>query len=450
MSATSVVVIAAYLVFIGIPYLRRLKISERHYGAFAVGRHNYNWFWILCGLSATYVGGAAVLNLPSLGYTYGWYGLADVLPTSIALLISAVVLAPLSQRKNALSLGTFLRGRSGIVVFTVGLLSGVVYTLITAAQIVALTTALHPYVPIEKSILATISTIGVLAYIYIGGYESVTFTDVIQFLCMIFMYFIPVGLLAILYKTEVQVAPIVTTPMAPDLIVLLGIPLLFVPVSQDLHIRLHSARSLNDSRYGTLLAGVAYLLFGIISVGIGVLLAKHGVYLASPDDAVPEFLRITFGGMSFIPTIAILAVILSTLDSMIFAASAAIGYEVWDTLFHRNEDEDSHSAQRASIIISAIALFIALQAPRILALILPALVIYIAVLLPLLLAFVLKVDERKAAITALITLVVVAVLEAFSISIPYRVFVYTAIHSLAVICMRTWKYIIGGSRGNPT
>lgn len=442
MTASGMIVVAAYLFFISIPYLRRLKSSERYYGSFAVGHRRYNWFWILCGLSATYVGGAAVLNLPSLGYTYGWYGLADVLPTSAALVLSAIVLAPLSRQKAAFSLGTFLQQRGRLVIFTVGLLSAIVYTLITAAQISALTATLQPFVPVAKPALAIVSTFGVIAYVFIGGYQSVTFTDIVQFLCMLLMYFVPVGLFAVFFGTHVDPPPLPTTPMPTDMILLLAIAFLFVPVSQDLHIRLHSADSLFDARYGTLFSGIAYLVFGCISVGVGVVLAQRGVPLSSPDDAVPVFLQHTFASFSFIPTIAILAVILSTLDAMIFSASTAIGYEVWDVFRSRRSDRDSHSAQWATVLVGIIALVIALQAPRILALILPALVIYVSVLLPLLLGFAIRLDERYAATIALAVLVIVVALEALSFHFPYRVFVYVGAHAMIVLVARI---IVGSS-----
>lgn len=446
MTGSSIIVVAAYFVFISMPYLSRLKLSERNYGSFAVGHRKYNWFWIMCGLSATYIGGAAVLNLPSLGYTYGWYGLSDVLPTSLALILSATILAPLSRQKAAFSLGTFIRQRGRLAIFTVGLLSAVVYTLIAAAQISALTTILQAYVPISRSVLSILSTLGVVAYVFIGGYQSVTFTDIVQFLCMLLMYFAPVGLFAIIFVNPGAPTPLpasATIPMPADMMLLLAIAFLFIPVSQDLHIRLQSANSLFDAKYGTLLSGIVYLLFGCISVGVGVVLAKRGLSLPSPDDAVPVFLQQTFASFSFIPTIAILAVILSTLDAMIFSASTAIGYEVWDIFRSRLEDRDSHSAQWGTILVGCTALVIALLAPRILALILPALVIYVSVLLPLLLGFALKVNERIIATLALIALVTVVILEAFHINFPYRAFVYVGVHALVVVFVKITGISVG-------
>ena len=49
--------------------------------------------------------------------------------------------------------------------------------------------------------------------------------------------------------------------MSTDLLLLLALPLLFVPVSQDVHIRINSAKSPRDALTGVLLAGLCYFVF---------------------------------------------------------------------------------------------------------------------------------------------------------------------------------------------
>ena len=171
MSFASIIILAAYVALISSPYLLRKygRAKTDHYGAFAVGARNFGWFRIAAGLSATFIGGAAVINTASMGYTYGWFAVTDALSTSLALALSSFVVVPLLFRKRAFSLGSFLRESGRLTAIVSGLLSTVVYTLITAAQIVALLRILQPYFSISPTLLATFATMGIAAYIFFGG-----------------------------------------------------------------------------------------------------------------------------------------------------------------------------------------------------------------------------------------------------------------------------------------
>lgn len=360
------------------------------YGAFAIGARNFGWFRIAAGLSATFIGGASVINLAGLGYSFGWYGLTDVIATSTALLISAGIIVPLLFKRRTISLGGYLRGSGKSINVTTGLLTTVVYTLITAAQIVALIRLAQPYFPIPNWLFALIAITGVTAYVLYGGYSSVTVTDVIQFMVMTVFYFGLVGATLLIGSSVQEGEPLVTEAMPLDMVLLLALPLLFVPISQDVHIRINSASSQRDAKIGVGLAGLFYFLFCFISVSVGVSMAASGVELQSPDDVVPHFLSNHFGALSVIPTIAIIAAVISTLDSVLFASASSLAYDFWDLLIDKQRQKDSGRPQVSTLIVVGIALVIALQAQKILGLILSALVIYVSVLLPMVIRRALK------------------------------------------------------------
>ena len=308
---------------------------------------------------------------------------------------------------SAFSLGSFLRESGRLTAIVSGLLSTVVYTLITAAQIVALLRILQPYFSISPTLLATFATMGIAAYIFFGGYSAVTVTDVIQFIMMSISYFAVTGFFLFTGTTSPSAQPIPTQPMPLDLILLLALPLLFVPVSQDVHIRIHSAKAKRDATVGILLAGLVYLLFGFISVSVGTTLARNGVALVSPDNAVPTFINAHFGSMAIIPSIAILAAVMSTLDSVLFATVTSLSYDVIDNIpsTKRHSEKDSGIPRLGIGCILLVALFMALRTPSILHLILSALVIYVSVLLPMLAGVALRLSgaiiERSALLFSL-------------------------------------------------
>ena len=197
MTTNSYIILAALLALVSSPYiLRRLgKARSSGYGTFAVGDRDFGWFRIGAGLSATFVGGAAVINLAGLGYTFGWYGFADVLPTALALIFTAAFVVPRIAKRGGVAMGSYISGDNRLAGMTVGLLSAVVYTLVTAAQIVALTKLLGPHFPgIPGPVIGGLGGLAVAGYIFFGGYNSVTVTDVIQFIVMGLFYFALVGM----------------------------------------------------------------------------------------------------------------------------------------------------------------------------------------------------------------------------------------------------------------
>jgi Na+/proline symporter len=437
MTANSYIILAAFCAMVASPYLLRRfsRAGTDVYGTFAVGARNFGWFRIMAGLSATFVGGAAVINLAGLGYSFGWYGLSDVIPTSAALVASAFFIVPMLARQRNISLGGYLKGSGRAVSAATGLLSTVVYTLITAAQIVALVRVVQPYFAVPAPLIALVATIAVAAYLLYGGYASVTVTDVVQFIVMTLCYFLVVGFTLLAGTAPAPAAPIVTKAMSLDLILLLALPLLFVPVSQDLHIRINSAASPRDAKLGVALAGLCYFLFGLISVGVGRTMAGAGIELKSPDDAVPTFLASHFGAFAVIPTIAVIAVVVSTLDSVLFASASSFSYDFWDKVADKEHQKDSARPRIATLIVLGIALFIALQTPRILQLILAALVIYVSVLLPMLFGKYLEKRANALGVVAFVALAAVTTLEAVGYAAPFRAFLYTAVHLVVVLCL---------------
>src|SRR5512134_3796421 len=96
LNTNSYILLGCFLALILSPYLLRRFSRQRTdtYGSFAVGERNFGWFRITAGLSATFVGGSAVINVAGLGYTYGWAGLTDALAISSALVLSAILVIP--------------------------------------------------------------------------------------------------------------------------------------------------------------------------------------------------------------------------------------------------------------------------------------------------------------------------------------------------------------------
>lgn len=434
MTTEQTLILIVFFGFVLTPFfLKKLtKINYDSSDSFATGTRNYNWFYITAGLSATFIGGAAILNLGSLGYQFGWYALADVLPTSLALVIVGFVLIKKIKRKNVETLGQLI-GEDRKIKAVSGLLSTVVYTLITAAQIIALTTILQTYYDYSFEVVALFSTISIGFYISFGGYKSVTLTDVIQFILMSIFYLGVVGvklLVDIQNETIVEETSFLTMPL--DIIALLGLTLFFVPTSQDVHVRIQSAKNQFEAKKGMLISALFYLLFGILSISIGIYSKRIGIITDNPDNIVPQFLSETLNEFAIIPMIAIIAIIISTLDSMIFNSVTSLNYDLLGS-FKKDKTNFNKESKISTFIILGSALVIAIYYPSILSLILTALILYVSVLLPLLIGKSLKILNKYSFIISLFFLTSISILEFLKIDFSFRYIVYSIAHFFVLL-----------------
>lgn len=431
--ANGITLILCFLAMTAAPYF--VARRRTHPDSFVVGDRDYGWFSLTAGLSTTFIGGAALLNLPSLSYTYGWFGLSDVVPTALALIVSGIFLVPLIRSTNAASLGASLRRAGPLVSAVAGLMAAIVYALVSSAQILALARLMAVYIPLPIELLCIVSAFPIAAYIAYNGYAAVTITDRIQLIIMFALYFVLISAFVLLKPVAgTEVSPPAPQTMPLDMIFLLAIPLLFVPVSQDLHIRVQSARSRRDASTGCVCAGLTYLAFGVLSIFIGIAAAGISLKVESPDDVAPAFLVQLCGPLAILPMIAAMAAIVSTLDSVLFAASASLAYDVFP---RRKSSRHMISGPVIAIIcVGTVATCVAIVAPRILTAILSALIIYVAVMPGLLFGVYIKANQAILSVTSAAFLFMTLLNEAFGWAFPFRAYVICGAHLLAVLIIK--------------
>jgi len=431
----AIVLAIAFAIFVVLPFLIGSSRNVKGHEDYVVGERNIGFIRLTAGLSATFIGGSAILNLGALGYQFGWYALADVIPTALALVLVGVFLVHRIRSDEAYTLGGLIGENPKIKVLS-GLLSVFVYTFITAAQILALASLLKPYFGFSLEVTAIFSSFFVFLYVMWGGYKSVMITDVFQFILMTFAYlgFVWVGFnFAGLEKVALNNTQ--TSAMPIDLILLLGLSFFFVPISQDLHIRLQSSRVKIEARGALFSSSIFYLLFGITSVLIGLTANSLGLQADAPDQIVPLFLDHAFGAWSIVPIVAILAVIMSTLDSVLFVSTSSLSEDVYRPLTNKLPSVAVSRFCACSVFVAAV--IIALIFPTILSLILSALVLYVSILLPLLIGKFFRISEELLFPIAMIFLVLIVALEVLQITFPFRYALYAGLHLIAIFLTTT-------------
>lgn len=345
---------------------------------FTVGNRHFKSFRISAGISMAFVGGAATLNMASLGYQYGWSVAIDPLVVFVALVIAAV-LADKVRAGKGLTITDALASSSPRLRAFLGVTSLVVYQLLTAAQFVALGKLLAPSFPgVPPVAVIAVPALVVFLYTYLRGLNAVTSTDVLQLIIMLALYAIPCTWVFATKSASTPVSVVTEAPIAPfNLLIYLALPLLFVPVSHDTNIRVKAAESLFHARAGLILGGLQYVLFLAVSIGIGVFMRHTGQPVDSPEQVLPLFFRTQLGELSILGTVSVLAAIVSTLDSFAFDTIVSASNDVLGPARTKGLLSDKKTLAVATSIILIISFVIALVFQQILELILAGLLLYV-------------------------------------------------------------------------
>lgn len=402
---------------------------------FSIGSGNRGAFSIAAGISMTFVGGAATLNMASLGYQYGWSVLVDPISVAIALGITMVLVGRIRAGRGITISGILSQSSRPMQIF-LGLISFAIYQMLTAAQFVAVGKLLAPQFPgISPSLIIFASVTLVFIYVYYRGFDAVTDTDVIQLIMILSLFAIPA--LYIFGSTpapeELSLHKSGTAPL--NLLIYLALPLLFVPVSHDTNIRAKASKSSGAARVGFGFGAGLYMLLVGISIGIGVFLRSHDVVLQNPESALATFFKENMGMLGTLSTIAVLAAILSTLDSFGFDAVISVANDVVKPLWR-----DKISDRRA-ILISVIGVFfsglvIALYYQQILALILAGMLLYVSIFIPVSIGRLIRSSDPQLLTTSCITSLVLIICKIINYTPPLEPIAFLALHLILIAIIK--------------
>ncbi len=404
---------------------------------FTVGDRQYKLLRISAGISMTFVGGAATLNMASLGYQYGWSVAIDPIVVFIALMI-VVMLVGRVRAGRGITLTDALAGSSPALRTILALTGLVMYQLLTASQIVALGKLLGPsFQGVPVFVVISIPALLVFAYVYLHGFQAVTRTDVLQLLMMLTLFAAPCLWVFSTRSTPATSAIAAQPAAAPfNLLIYLALPLLFVPVSFDVNIRVKAAASPFHARAGLIVGGLLYVFLLTVSIGIGVFLRRAGQTVASPEHALPYFFEHYLGAFSLIGTIAVLAAIVSSLDSMAFSAIVSASNDFLGPARTRGLLSDRNALTISSIAILGVAMLIGLVFQQILSLVLAALLLYVSIFIPVAVGRRIGTLDRTLVVTCLITGTAIVGCKISGYTPPLEPLAFLGLHLLLVLIVK--------------
>ncbi len=436
MDFTQLIILISLLSFIFVGLLVK-KSSSSSYREFTMSRNKLNWFIIATGISMTFAGGAAILTTASIGYMFKWYALIDPSALMVGLLI-VLILYHIYKNDKGTTISDLLSAQDKKLTVLIGMITSFTFLLIVAANFVALGKLLSPYFPAVHPLLIKffVSTL-VFSYVFFGGFNSVTKTDILQYVLIFTLLVAPVFCFVIANFTED--APSLISHkfevMPLDYIVLFSIPVLFMPLSQDINLRIKSAKNEKNGKIGLIMGGIFYFTIALSVAYIGIYMGNHNITLTDPEQAVPLFFKEHFPKVGFFAIIASLAAIISTLDSYILNSIISFSNDIIKPL-SKNKNKASKNIKIASFITYAVAMLIALFFNKILVLTLTSLLIYISVLSPIALANKLKISEKKIFIGSLINIGVIVLVEVMRFSLSPKALIYPLIGCFVMLILK--------------
>lgn len=310
-------------------------------------------YMVGASVMATWFAAETLMGASSSGYQYGFQGVIfDPFGAAACLFLSGFFFTRLMRRARYLTVVDFFERRFGKWMTVMASIAQLMtYFVWTGAQMVAAGTivnALFPSVPIEAGMILV--AVWVTGYTMLGGMLADTLLDFIQ------MFFTAGGMALIFFFTLNQVGgwegltSISSTLYNPKPFTLLpdmageagylgyfgasgwmywgaawlAIGLGSVP-TQDLFQRSMSARNESTAVWGTYFAGVLYLVFGIMSPLIGIMVYKLSPDLANPDGVLVH------AAINYVPPIltaifmaALASALMSTSDSSLLAGASVV------------------------------------------------------------------------------------------------------------------------------
>jgi len=379
------------LFLIGLFAARRIKsLKDFYVGGKKMG------FWVVA-FSARATGESAwlLLGLTGLGAISGisalWVVVGEVIGEAISWIFMAKRFKRETDEYGSITIPDYLVSRFKAKTHTLRVLSAsalaIFVTIYVSAQIDATGTAFESFLGWNYYTGILIGFGIVVVYIYSGGFVAVAWSDLFQGLIML------VGLVvlpAAAYYTITNMDALTIGLKAIDpallniwgkggfnlynLFTILSFAMIGIGFlgSPQLYVRFMSIRNENEIKNGTVVALVFTILTDTAAVLIGIL----GRYLLTGTGQDPVSI-LGNGGQNVLPMLvehifpavivgiyiaAVLAAIMSTVDSLLIVASSAITRDFYEQIFHPEVKEETLAgkSRMVTLILAAIALIIAL------------------------------------------------------------------------------------------
>jgi solute:Na+ symporter, SSS family len=278
-----------------------------------------------------WLGGGELVTLSALAYSYGFGALALFVGYAAGFILLAILTHRIRSHPDAqyyLSLPDYIYHRYGH-------LSGAIATVVSffsffallVVQFIAAGELLAPLLGVSYTLAVAASAGTALAYLLIGGFETVLLTDVLQAASRLLL--IPLLLAVGSKSSHINDVYPATESIPMQLALSLTLIGTFAASSSaDVWQRIYAARSVTAARVGLVGGALALLGFGVLLVLVG-LIARGAAVTSDPNQAFGSVMTNLLPDWA--ATIAILLVlitVMSTADTEMFLTGGMISREI--------------------------------------------------------------------------------------------------------------------------
>lgn len=362
---TGIAIVAFVLVqlCIGVWASRRVK-GEADY---LVAGRRLGWRVAGFSLFATWFGAESVMGASAAIAEEGLAGgRADPIGYALVLLALGLFLSVPIRRTEAVTLPHMFSLRYGVLVGRVTAVLIIPTSLIWGgAQIRALGQIVAVQSPLGIDTAIVVATACVVVYTMLGGLLGDVVTDVVQGVILL------VGVLAVAVGLVVRAGGVneALASITPEQLSFVGegerwitrvdtfaVPLIGALIVQETISRVLGCRTPTVARKAALMGGGMYLVFGCVPVLIGLLGAHLGLDLGDREEFVPRVAAEVLHPVMFVVFVgAMIAVILSSVDSAMLAVGAIAAHDVLPMVRKQSSDRARLLAARVAVAVAGVA-----------------------------------------------------------------------------------------------
>jgi len=353
------ILIGFFLLIVLIGFLPRRKNLKDADGYLLSGRRVGFFLFILTNV-ATWYGG--ILGVGEFTYRYGilsWF--TQGLPYYIFALLFAIFFAGKIQNSSLFTIPDKLEETYGK---KVGAISAVIIFLLVSPAPYLLMIGLLLQMIFGLDLLTALS-VGILfsvLYLFRGGYRANIYTDAIQFFVMFIGFFIIVVIAIVSYGgvdfLENQLPAqhfTVTGNASPTFIIVWFLIALWTFADPGFHQRCYSAKTPKIAKYGIIISIFFWALFDFLTTATGLYSRALLPQLDNPVLSFPMLAEKILGsGFKGIFYAALIATILSTLNSFLFLSATTFGRDFIAKFKNDNKEDNLINYTRIGLIVSAI------------------------------------------------------------------------------------------------
>lgn len=314
------------------------------------------------------VGGMILIGQAALAYDMGfgaiwfWVGFSLGL---ICLGLAAKRIKSVADEHNFLTISDYLFTKFD---YKTGILGAIIFFIaffaLLIGQFIAGGSLFSPLLGISYPMAVLIMGVGTLIYLLLGGFKAVIKTDFMQFLIMFFVFIFILFTINIGKFAQEQINLINIGGFSIIAYVVLGIFATFA--GADIWQRIFSAKDIRTVRKGCYLSALLFIIFGVALTIIGIAAKNNFPNIDSSQALYYGLLQLVPASFSAIVIIAILAALMSTMDTELFYLSSSIAK---DFFYRRNKimDEKLVGIIKISLVgLAVISMIIAIFVSEIL------------------------------------------------------------------------------------